>query len=157
MSIESPEVLDYDGHTYLTSDYPLESYLKGTGSPVFEPIWPSRYRGYNAIWSMKDGSLFLTELAGIPNSHNLFPAQATPIPAIWYSGLVHAYRGTRRETGYPSRSFHEHEVLFKVDQGKILCEWVLDLRSIPGQTDEEIRQSLPAFLWPERFNQMSDD
>jgi hypothetical protein len=154
MSIPARERLVHDGHDYLTDGYPLERYFKYMASKpaAFTPIWPSCTNGYMARWSVENDVLLLTAIVREGDwLQTVFPGKTGPIPATWFTGIIHAWRGERRTTGAPYQPFNDDELILKVEGGKVVREWLLDLRAIPDQTDEEIIATCPAFLLPERL------
>jgi hypothetical protein len=42
--------------------------------------------------------------------------------------------------------FRNDEMILEIVAGQVMREWVLDLRTVPDQTSEEFRLSVPAFL-----------
>lgn len=153
MSFEWCEDLQYNGDVYATDRYPLDTYIQSLSYRLFPPIWPSCSRGYLADWRIEGDRLLLAGLRRMGESKLdvLFPGQSGDIPATWYSGVLHAWRGPRRNTGFPYRSFHNEEVVFEIERGLVRREWVLDLHALPDQTDDELRLTIPPFLWPERL------
>lgn len=134
-----------DTTVYTIDTHPLESYLASL--PVQPPgrSSPFTLHGYVATWTLQDGILHMADITSEPHA-SLFPGLAWPVPASWFSGLIHGRHGDRRYTGYPARAFCNDEIVLELASGKIVREWVLDLRSVPDQTSEELRASLPSFL-----------
>jgi hypothetical protein len=103
-----------------------------------------------AAWAVVDITLYLAEITGetiAPMFANLY----APVPAMWFSGSIRRRRGNRRDTGYPPRRFYDDEIVLEIVSGMVARAWVLDLRRVPDQTDEELRLSLPRFMWPPRL------
>jgi hypothetical protein len=139
-----------DDAVYTIDAYPLEPYLASLRArPLVRPS-PFRRNGYVATWSVVDDALYLAELTCEP-MQRLFANTGRPIHAIWFSGLIHGWRGDRRTTGYPPHPFFDDEIVLEIASGMVTRTWVLDLRALPDQTDEELRQSLSQFLWPARL------
>jgi hypothetical protein len=90
--------------------------------------------------------LYLGHIATTPLAH-LVEDWCGPIAALWFSGFIHGWRGDGRWTGYPPRKFRNDEIVLQIERGKVVGEWLLDLRDVPGQTGAELRLSLPAFLF----------
>lgn len=153
MSYEFPELLHVDGTPYHLYAYPLERYLAGV------PDWPRHRktpwnsRGYAASWAVEDDMLVLTRLdAPIDDPlRRLFPDIPAPVPAFWVDGLLWACHGDRRHVGFPPRRIYDDEIVLDVKAGRITRRWLLDLRQVPDQTDEEFKLSVPEFLWPARL------
>jgi hypothetical protein len=97
--------------------------------------------------------LYLTELwAPVEDPLALlFGRSDGPVAATWFSGMLRGTRGEQRRTGYPPRTFTDDEIYLDIVSGMVVREWVLDLRSVPDQTDDELRLSLPRFLWGPRL------
>jgi len=102
--------------------------------------------GYVASWAVEEDMLYLT---GISPERHVSPLAnaAGPVAATWFSGLVHGWHGERRYTGYPVRTFRNDEIVLRIESGKVVRQWTLDLRRVPDQTSEELRLSLPSFLF----------
>jgi hypothetical protein len=139
-----------DGHVYTIDCYPLYPWLASLPErPLVQPS-PFRQNGYVASWAIVDGAMYLVEISAEPIAR-LFANQQGPVQAAWFSGFIRGWRGDRRDTGYPPRTFFDDEIVLEIVAGTVVREWVLDLRALPGQTDEELRLSLPEFLWPARL------
>lgn len=117
--------------------------------PVAQPT-PFRRHGYMATWAVVDDALILMEIGGRTIT-SLLDRLKVPMAARWFSGHIQGWRGDRRDTGYPPRRFYDDEIVLEVASGKIVRCWRLDLRAVPNQTGEELRKSLPRFLWPARL------
>lgn len=139
--------LEAAGVDYAIDVFPLDALLAAF------PDWPReaptlwRQNGYVADWAIVDGVLVLTRVSREAIAR-LFAEVGLPVRARWFSGHVRAWRGERRRTGYPPRTFFDDEIVFEIEAGRVARSWTLDLRAVPDQTDEEVRLSLPAFLWP---------
>ncbi|WP_234484116.1 putative molybdenum carrier protein [Noviherbaspirillum pedocola] len=153
MTFDIQERLIYEGDSYLLDQYPLEPYLALMDKRPFTPCWPNCSNGYVAEWEIFRDSLFLVKLSsgGELPLNTLFATASSSVLASWYSGVLRCYRGEHRRTGPTARKFFNDEIFLEIEDGLVTRRWILDLRDVPDQTDEEIRQSLPSFLWPERF------
>ncbi|MGJ7917814.1 hypothetical protein ACI48D_20335 [Massilia sp. LXY-6] len=153
MTYTFPEELHVDGKVYHLYSYPLEPYVAARPSWPRFPKRPWNTNGYMATWAVEDGGLYLTHLSapGDDPMALLFPQCRGPVPAFWLDGMLWAVRGEWRHTGYPPRRTFDDEVYLEIRAGKVTRQWSLDLRSVPDQTDEELRLSLPRFLWPRRL------
>jgi hypothetical protein len=150
MSNHIPDCLELLGVEYAIDAYPLDPLLASLAErPVLPPtIW--RQNGYVAKWAIADGMLVLTQVSR-ESLARLFAGVPGPVPATWFSGFIRGWRGERRRTGYPPRCFFDEEVVLELVAGAVVREWALDLRGVRDQTDEELRLSLPSFLWPARL------
>lgn len=155
MTYTFTEPLHVDGAVYRFDSYPLQRHV------AKHPSWP-RYskrpwntNGYFATWELRDGVLYLTKLdaPGDDPLALLFPGYRGPVPAFWIDDVLHAVRGDRHYTGYPPRQVYHDELYLEIRAGKVTRQWHLDLSTVPGQTDEELRLSLPRFLWPARLRE----
>lgn len=136
-----------DDQVYTIDYHPLEPWLASLAErPVAQPT-PFRLHGYMATWAVVDDALFLMEIGGRTIA-SLLDRLKVPIAARWFSGYVHGWRGDRRDTGYPPHRFHDDEIVLEIASGRVVRCCRLDLRVVPDQTDEELRRSLPRFLWP---------
>jgi hypothetical protein len=153
MTYTFPEELHVDARVWHLYGYPLQPYV------ATRPTWPRfstrpwNTNGYMATWAVDDGMLYLTRLnaPGDDPMALLFPEYSGRVPAFWLHGMLRAVRGDRRHVGYPSRQIFDDEVFLEISGGKVTRQWTLDLRGVPDQTDEELRLSLPRFLWPRRL------
>lgn len=153
MTMDFAERATIDGNIYALDTFPLEQYRTSLPSPPRFRGWPGCSNGYYAIWEIQDrGEDRMLCLVGFRAQVEdalalLFPERELPLAATWFSGIIRACRGGGRSTGYPPRKFRNDEIYVEIVSGKIIRQWVLDLRTVPDQTDEERRLSLPAFLW----------
>ena len=108
---------------------------------------PFTRHGYRATWRVNEGHLCLEDISA-EEIKELFAGISAPVRASWFSGMLHGFRGERRDTGWPPRTFFNNEIVMEIVAGTVVREWVLDLSSVPGQTDDELRLALPSFLWP---------
>jgi hypothetical protein len=153
MTFEFPEPLHVDGHVYHLHAYPLDGYLKN------RPDWPrfrnrpGNGRGYAATWAVDGDALYLTRLSAPADDPlaQLFPGVRQPVVASWFDGILRGCRGDRRHVSYPSRQIYDDEIYLEIKAGRVTRQWLLDLRPVPDKTDEEIRLTLPRFLWPARL------
>lgn len=157
MSFDFAEQLHVDGMVYSSHAFPLNDYLASLPArPLLRP-WPGCSNGYRAAWAVQERAgervLFLTELKAPVEDllGQLFGQAAGPLAATWFSGILRGTRSLRRRTGYPPRTFCDDEIHLEIVAGRVVREWVLDLRSVPDQTDDELRLSLPRFLWGPRL------
>lgn len=157
MSYDFAEDLHLDGVVYALYAFPLNAFLSSLPTRLRLRGWPGCSNGYRATWTVADcgagRQLYLTGLSS-PEADTLAQLLGQPqgpLAASWFSGMLRATRGPRRRTGYPPRSFSDDEVYLEIVAGAVLREWMLDLRAVPDQTDDELRLSLPRFLWGPRL------
>lgn len=151
MTMDFAERVTIDGHAYFLHAFPLEAYRKALPAPPRLRGWPGCSHGCRASWIIEgDGPgrmLVLVEAHPHEALDLLFAEPALPLAATWFSGVIGTFKGERRRTGYPPRTFHDDELYLKIVAGRVVREWVLDLRAVPDQSPEEWRQTVPAFLW----------
>jgi hypothetical protein len=150
MTFDIQERLIYEGNSYLIHGYPLEPHLALMEKRPFTPRGPNCSNGYVAKWEICRDTLFLVKLSSgeeLP-LNTVFATAENRVPASWYSGVLRCYRGEYRRTGPDARKFFNDEIFLEIEYGLVTRRWILDLREVPDQTDEEVRQSLPSFLWP---------
>jgi hypothetical protein len=150
MSFVFQEQLRIDDAIYTIDTYPLESYLALLPVRPETRVTPFNQNGYLASWGIVDDTLYLLSISTEPFAR-LFAHAQEPVVAAWFSGHILGWRGERRYTGWPSRRFYNDEIVLEIVAGKVVRQWVLDLRGVPDQTDDELRLSLPEFLWPARL------
>lgn len=157
MSYDFAEHLHVGGTVYDLYAFPLNDYLSSLPARPCFRNWPGCSNGYRATWEVVDGGtgpvLYLTRLtASVEDPLALvFGRRDGPVPATWFSGMLRGTRGHQRRTGYPPRTFTDDEIHLEIVAGRVVREWVLDLRAVPEQTDDELRLSLPRFLWGPRL------
>jgi hypothetical protein len=145
MSTVFPDRLRIEAQVYAIDSTPLEPYLASLPEQPPRRVSPFSQRGYVATWTIHEGTMYLAEITS--QSHALLRAgTGGPVAASWFSGFIHGWCGDARYTGYPASKFRNDEVVLEVVAGKVLREWLLDLRSVPDQTSEELARSLPSFL-----------
>ncbi|MEW5723585.1 MAG: hypothetical protein AB1896_10800 [Thermodesulfobacteriota bacterium] len=134
-----PERLVYHGQEMFIFSEPLEYYFSEDHPRprVFEEggMCTACWRGYVGTWKIEDGVLYLvalsdcgcgTEPREIPLSV-VFPDQAPPIKAEWYSGVLRVPQGEQLmyvHMGYASQ--YERDLLIRVEKGRVVREVVID-------------------------------
>ena len=157
MTFDFPEQLHINGAVYSLHAFPLNDYLSSLPSRPRFPAWPGCSNGYRASWEVAESGgdpvLFLTGLTAPLEDPfaPLFGQREAAVAATWFSGILRGTRGQRRRTGYPPRTFTNDEIHLEIVSGRVVREWVLDLSAVPDQTDDELRLSLPRFLWGPRL------
>jgi hypothetical protein len=139
--------LDAGGVDYEIDVFPLDALLAAFPDRPREAPTLWRQNGYVADWAIVDGVLVLTRVSR-ESIARLFAEVGLPMGARWFSGYLRAWRGERRRTGYPPRTFFDDELVFEIEAGTVTRSWTLDRRGDRGQPAEEVRLSLPRFLWP---------
>lgn len=157
MSYDFAEHLHLDGTVYALHAFPFNEYLSSLSSRPRLRGWPGCSNGYRATWDVAEcGFGRVLRLTGLEAPSDtplaqLFGQRDEPVAATWFSGMLRATLGPKRRTGYPPRTFCDDEVHLEVVRGRVVREWLLDLRAVPEQTDDELRLSLPRFLWGPRL------
>lgn len=157
MSFDFAEQLHLDGAIYSLYAFPLNDYLSSLPSRPRFPARPGCSNGYRARWEVAECGvgrmLFLAALTAPVEDPLalLFGQRDAPVAATWFSGMLRGTHGQRRRTGYPPRTFTNDEIHLEIVSGRVVREWLLDLRAVPDQTDDELRLSLPHFLWGPRL------
>lgn len=141
MTMDFAERMTVDGTVYSIGTFVLEQYRKSLPSPPrFQP-WPGCSNGYYGTWEIHECGneriLFLTRFNPQIGLTLLFPDATLPLAATWFSGIIRGWHGERRLTGYPPREIYPDEIYIEIDAGKVVREWLLDLRAVPDQTEEE--------------------
>lgn len=150
MSFEFQDELQLGNAVYTIDTYPLAPYLAALPTRPSVRVTPFNSRGYLARWAIHADVLYLVEISGAAFAGMFADAQG-PVMASWFTGVIAAWRGERRYTGWPPRTFHDDEIVLDIVEGVVRREWRLDLCAVPDQTDDELRLSLPVFLWPARL------
>ena len=153
MTFTFPEWLHIDGTSYQLRQYPLEEFLALLPARPNLPKRPWNTNGYMATWSVAGGSLYLTQLSGPVDGllTQLFPHAQGPVLAYWFNGILAGCRGNRRYVSHPPRLIFDDEIDLEISAGPVTRQWLVDLRAVPDQTDDELRLSLPRFLWQARL------
>jgi len=132
---------------YTIDTSPLEPLLHSLPErPAYQKS-PFTLHGYRARWSIRDGFLQIEGISAEPLM-SLFGSVPFPVCASWFSGVLHGVRGDSRYTGWPPYKFCNDEIVVEIADGRVTREWLLDLSGVRDQTDEELRLSLPSFMWP---------
>lgn len=150
MSQEFPDRLLFDGQPHAIDCHPLAPWLASLPERPRGRPTPFRPCGYMATWAVIDDMLCLAQISEEAIAR-LFAHRDGPVQATWFSGYIRGRRGDRRRTSYPPRTFHEDELVLEIVAGVVTRWWALDLRGVPEQTEQELRLSLPQFLWPARL------
>lgn len=92
-----------------------------------------------------EDAIYLSEITSQAHAL-LFAERPGPVAASWFSGFILRWRGDTCYTGYPAHKFYNDEIVLEVEMGMVVRERLLDPRSVPEQTSEELVRSLPSFL-----------
>lgn len=152
MTVQRPEVLEYEGKWYSLCTLPLEAYLARLPSPPSFFATPTCLeRMYIRHWRIEKDRLFLIGLQAHDREGNaitlghLFPGSSGPVRAEWYSGVLRCPLGKRLKTIlFAFDSIYEADLLFPIEQGRLIG---IERRTNPlplKQPEEEM--DMPAFL-----------
>ncbi len=151
MTMDFAEHMTVEGLVCSTHTFAVEPYRKSLPSPPRFNLWPSCSHGYRPTWEIREcGHEHTLLMIGFHSEADLpllFPHATLPLAATWFSGIIRGVRGERRRAGYPPRDIYPDEIYVEITAGRVVREWMLDLRAVPDQTEEEWRQSVPFFLW----------
>lgn len=127
-----PDYLIYRGDTIAIFSNPLEQYFEQTGKrelPDFSGCGSTAcWRGYKAIWELKNDSLFLRQITSCHNKCGLEIRNANlekmfgtnDVFASWFTGQIIAPKGKLVQyihMGYGS--VYEEEQIFKLNKGQL--------------------------------------
>jgi hypothetical protein len=137
MTAQSPDILSLRGQYYELCSTPLEDYLnklrKGR-RPAFKWTSTACWRGYVAMWEVRDGALYLVDLDGTIDSGGGFaevrladamPWLEPPVLATWVTAELRCPEGRLvryRHAGFAS--VYERDRLFQVEKGRVMEEWL---------------------------------
>ena len=130
-----PETLVLDGNAKALFTNPLDPWLRepGNAEKIKPYISPQRcsasWRGYAGTWEIKNEQLMLLKLRSNPCSQQsneiplsvLFPGQAAPIVASWFSGRLTVPDGKQTKyihMGYQSQ--YERYIHLQIEGGKVI-------------------------------------
>jgi hypothetical protein len=127
--IEDKIYLEGQKHPLFT--LPLEQhYGPHNPRPKFRAPHTACWRGYVAIWDIKDGVLYLKDIQawtqqGEVGLEALFPGTKGPVPATWFSGQLKVPEGkaVRRSVPYP---VYEKYRMITVEKGRVVRQEVID-------------------------------
>lgn len=161
MSFEWPDELQINGQTYRTSSFPLKMLFNSIEIvQPFLPVWPVLHRGYRATWQIKNNQLHLSNIQGTLNNGEtdifrivdmILALDMGTIFAGWYTGEISASQGNKRYLLNPPRRISDIEITLQIHQGIVVNLSTINNTSIPDPTDDELRDYLPYFLWPDRL------
>lgn len=104
----------------------IGTYLASIPTQPPRQLTPFSQRSYVATWTIHEGILYLAEITSQAHAM-LFADTRGPVVAPWFSGFIQGWSGD-------ARKFWNDEVILEIGLGKVLREWVLDLRFVPDQT-----------------------
>ncbi len=137
-TVQVPDNLIYQGERYNLLTFPLSPYLKEKFPRYpFKMYHTANYRGYTATWEIDKNTLFLKSFGGNLDGKRvgldfLFPQQKGPVPATWFSGDLRAGQGQPRHGPY-RKMIYERELIFTIDQGKVVGKKIVENSTLPGQ------------------------
>jgi hypothetical protein len=129
MSMQTPEVLDYDGQRLPMATDVLEPYLETNSiDTAFLHRHTALERGYVGVWAILDDAFYLTELLGeFPDrtaarvTEMFFPGRGLPLLADWFSGTLRCPQGRRLQTRLLGwESVYERDLLIEIERGKVM-------------------------------------
>ena len=128
MTVQIAERLIVEGQEVSLCEEPLAPYLAlMTNRPRFDASCSALWRGYVGTWELRDGRLWLVAVSGELESgasvsvDALFPGEALPIFAGWYSGTLRVPQGQLLDyvhCGYSS--IYERDLLVDVEHGVVV-------------------------------------
>lgn len=146
MTAQVPDILIIRGKRHILFSDPLRKLLhstRKTNRPKLKSTSTACYRGYVALWEIRDEHLYLLDLNGFVEQHervipiNLeraMPWLKRPVLAKWVSGELRCPEG--RLVSYvhhPFQSEYERDRILSVDKGVVL--------------NEELRINPPEPIW----------
>ncbi len=131
MTAQVHEILIVDGErTSMTFCPPLPD-VEGLIVVVPEDQWDERdsicrstacWRGYQGVWEIRDGSLWLVSLAG-----GLRLTSDHPVLADWFTGVITVPQGEMLAYVHMGfESLFERELHIQVESGRVVDERVID-------------------------------
>lgn len=129
MSMQFPEVLEYDGQRLPMATDVLEPYVEANGiNTEFLHRHTALERGYVGVWEILEEALYLTELLGelpdrtaAPVAEMFFPGRGLPILADWFTGTLRCPQGRRLQTRLLGwASVYERDLLIEIERGKVM-------------------------------------
>ncbi len=140
-----PETLILDGQGKALFTNPLDPWLREpgneekVGSYISAQRCSASWRGYAGTWEINNERLVLLKLRANPCSQKvneiplaaLFPGQAAPIVASWFSGQLTVPDGKQTKyihMGYQSQ--YERYILFQIEHGKVVARQTVN--ELPG-------------------------
>lgn len=144
MTAQIPEKLIYQGEELKLFTEPLESYFQQQGHrPKLPMLHTACYRGYVGTWQIEGDGLYLlrlrtksgsSESAGTAEvrasletlgvgveSNLIFPEEAYPVFADWYSGVLRCPQGKmQRYVHADFASEYQHDLLILIEHGRVV-------------------------------------
>ena len=117
MTIQSREILSYNGTKTTIAEEPLKPYLEARNDVSFIFKSTALVRGYIGIWEIKNKKLYLVSLVGfIKNNEKvdlkyLFP-NTTEVFAVWFSGDIR---------------IPDEDIALNFSKGKLIAETPIDI------------------------------
>ena len=132
MTMQRPDTIIYNDEQRIIYSQPLKPYFESLEQkPVFLSMVTSMTsRGYYAGWLLKNNQLYLIDFLGLQLTSNwteleynltdLFPKEAAPIFAHWFSGQIIIPLGKNISTSMYSR--YERHLILYLDKGMFINE-----------------------------------
>ncbi len=140
MTAQIPERLLLNGEILKLCTEPLQDCFARHGTPDFSVNCTALRRGYIGEWEIREDCLYLVGIEaefrdGKPvRLADLFPGEAEPILARWFSGTLRCPRGGELlyvHMGYAS--IHEQDLLLHIEKGRLIGrETRINGRAAPG-------------------------
>lgn len=144
MTLQREEVLVHRGRRYALLVRPLESCADPdvrVNMHLIQMQSTSLARGYQGVWEIRAGRLWLTELHATIREYTstddwhhaqrdlrwLFPGADGPVSADWFSGELRAGRGTPERTHLYAQDWPYYRV-YRVERGRVLSSALQDNR-----------------------------
>ena len=132
MTIQTGDILSYNGEKTTIATEPLKPYLETRSDVSFIFKSTALVRGYIGTWKIKNKKLYLVTLVGfIENNEKvdlkyLFPNK-TEVFADWFSGDIRIPEGDllqKINTGY--ESVYERDRILNFNKGILISETIKD-------------------------------
>jgi|GEM_PF-2703632 len=129
MTTQSAETIYIAGRKFPLYPPPLDEYWKRTKQPRpnFKEISTANRRGYNGVWLLDSGKLFLIDLTGQQGLIDIFKNEEYPVKAIWFSGNLAV--GLGKTISSPVACFrpeYERELVLSVENGDVTNVMIKD-------------------------------
>ena len=146
MTVQATDMLLVRGQYLSLADFPLEPYLARLPKrlrPVMAKWSTANYRGYVALWEIRDGMLWLKDVdAWIEfggevvraTLETFLPHRKGPIAATWFSDTLHCPDGRLRSYSLIhgiGQQDTERQRQFDIHRGRVMDEWVIHLPPSP--------------------------
>lgn len=137
MTQQIPESMSYEGKKWRMYTLPLWPLRKKGGrlhTLEFQLRNTGCWRCYRASWAILDQKLFIQDIdarwcdGSRVDLGMLFPGQAQPVMADWYSGELHIGTGDPLRYSKPYLFGNERDMFIKVEKGIVISSRNVDNR-----------------------------